>query len=116
MVQNGEHGRQLYAKLAKVADAYLDVSLGYLGCVPFDDKLKQAVKLQQPVMDAFPHGAASVAFRQLADGLLALPRATGNGFLEFFAGQDPMGSAIKRPVSKSAAGQGKQSMAAVGGA
>ncbi|MES2607086.1 MAG: MinD/ParA family protein [Pseudomonadota bacterium] len=110
-VQNSAHGRQLYAKLAKVADTYLDVSLGYLGCVPHDEKLKQAVKLQKPVVDAFPHSASAIAFKGLADSLLALPPASGNGFLEFFAGQLSTVKAVagKQPASK-------QSLAAVGGA
>jgi len=87
MVQNGQHGRQLYAKLARVADAYLDVSLGYLGCIPHDDKLKQAIKQQQSVVDVFPHSASAIGFRSLADSLLGLPAPVSNGFLEFFAGQ-----------------------------
>jgi flagellar biosynthesis protein FlhG len=87
MVQHSHHGRQLYAKLARVADAYLDVSLGYLGCIPHDDKLKQAIRQQQSVVDMFPHSASAIGFRSLADSLLVLPEPVSNGFLEFFAGQ-----------------------------
>ena len=87
MVQNSQQGRQLYAKLARVADSYLDVSLGYLGCIPQDEKLKQAIRQQQSVVDLFPHSVSAAGFRSLAEELLALPEPASNGFLEFFAGQ-----------------------------
>ncbi len=87
MVQNSHHGRQLYSKLARVADTYLDVSLGYLGCIQQDDKVKQSVKQQKSVVDLFPHSASAIGFRSLADSLLALPEPASSGFLEFFAGQ-----------------------------
>lgn len=88
MVQHSQHGRQLYAKLAKVADIYLDVSLGYLGFIPHDEKLKVAIKRQQSVIDTFPYSASSLAFKAMADALLNLPEATtGTGFIEFFAGR-----------------------------
>ncbi|HTQ98799.1 MAG TPA: MinD/ParA family protein [Candidatus Acidoferrum sp.] len=94
MVQHSQHGRQLYAKLAKVADTYLDVSLGYLGCIPADEKLKQSVRRQQSVIDAFPYSASAVAFRSMADALLALPvPVRSSGFIEFFAGQGLMAKA-----------------------
>jgi flagellar biosynthesis protein FlhG len=89
MVQDAAHGRQLYGKLAAVADRYLDVSLGYLGCVPQDEKLKQAVKRQQAVVDVFPHSPSGIAFQGLAKNVLNLPEAKqANGFIEFFTNQN----------------------------
>lgn len=87
-VRNDAHGRELYAKVANVADRYLDVSLGYLGSIPHDDRLKQAVRQQKSVLDAYPYSASSLAFGLLADNVLAMPRAPASGgFVEFFAGQ-----------------------------
>lgn len=98
MVQDNAHARQLYAKLARVADNYLDVSLGYLGCVPQDDKLKLAVKAQKPVVEAFPYSSSAIAFQGLADRVIGLPRPTQhNGFLEFFSEQT-------LPLSRAAVG------------
>ena len=88
MVGDNNHGRQLYAKLARVADSYLDVSLGYLGSIPYDEHLKRAVQQQRPVMQGSPFGASGIAFQQTADRILSMPRLeTTPGYFEFFANQ-----------------------------
>lgn len=87
MVQDAAHGRQLYAKLARVAEHYLaDVALGYLGAVPFDERLKQAVRQQRALMQQSPYSASGLAFQQLAERVTVLPRqAVAPGYFEFFA-------------------------------
>lgn len=84
-VRDGKHGRRLYATLAAVADQYLDVSLGYLGAIPEDAKLQEAVKKQTPVISLFPHSPSGVAFNSLVDSVVRLPeRNVVNGRMEFF--------------------------------
>lgn len=84
-VADGKHGRKLYATLAAVADQYLDVSLGYLGAIPEDPKLLDAVRQQVPVTSLYPYSQAGVAFRSLADTVEKLPRRNaGSGQVEFF--------------------------------
>ena len=85
MVDDVKHGKKLYAKLAAVADDFLEISLGYLGSIPMDEKLRDAVKKQTPVLQSFPHSASGLAFQSLVkrvDNLPTLPSATG--YLEFF--------------------------------
>jgi len=85
MVTDAEHGRRLYARLANVAGSFLDVSLGYVGAIPLDDRLKQAVRQQAPVLLSFPHSASSVAFQQLGKRIRNLPRLpAASGHLGFF--------------------------------
>ena len=85
MVTSPEQGRALYAKLVNVADMYLDASIGYLGIVPQDERLRDAVRAQMPVTEKFPNSAASIAFQRLAKTVNELPfHPPTNGYLEFY--------------------------------
>lgn len=44
MVRNLREGRELFNKLYRVAEQFLDVSLDYLGAIPFDERVHEAVK------------------------------------------------------------------------
>ncbi len=78
-------GRELYNKLARVSERFLDVTLDYLGCIPFDDNLKKAVQKQKAVVEAFPRSPASTAFKQIAKKTQQWPIPKKmEGHLEFF--------------------------------
>jgi flagellar biosynthesis protein FlhG len=85
MTGNAHEGRQLFDKLARVAQRFLDVTLGYLGAVPYDDYLRKAVQRQLAVVEAYPRSRSALAFRKLADrtGRWPAPQ-TATGRLEFF--------------------------------
>lgn len=85
MVPGAQEGREVFAKLVKVADRFLDVTLDYMGAVPFDDYLRKAVQKQRAVVDAYPRSKAAVAFKNLAQKAdnWPVPTAAG-GHLEFF--------------------------------
>lgn len=85
MVVDAHEGRELYNKVAHVADRYLDVSLDFMGIIPFDPKLRRAVQYQRAVVEAFPSCPASMAFNRLASTVERWPMPEGNGGrLEFF--------------------------------
>lgn len=85
MVQSTQQGQQLFTKLTKVTDRYLDVSLGYVGAVPFDEALRKAVQKQKPVVAAFPGSKASLAIKDLARQIDNWPiKKQAGGYLEFF--------------------------------
>jgi flagellar biosynthesis protein FlhG len=84
MVDNELQGRQLFDKLCKVADRFLDVHLGYLGAVPRDDYLRRAVRAQRPVVSEYPRSESARALRALADRVRALPANQAAGGLGFF--------------------------------
>lgn len=85
MVGSASEGKELFNKLMRVSDRFLDVALDYAGAIPNDKYLRKAVQKQQPLVTAFPRSPSAVAFNRLgkqADGW-ALP-AAASGHLEFF--------------------------------
>ena len=85
MTREGGHGRQLFEKLLRVTERFLQVSLDHAGSVPYDDRVWRAVQLQTPFVTAFPSSLAAAALKQLAhraDNWDAPRVARGN--IEFF--------------------------------
>ncbi len=85
MVQNIEEGRKLYNKLLKVTDTYLEVTLDFMGVVPYDESLRKAVRKQRAVVEAYPRSKATLAFKSLAKKAekWAMP-SVARGHMEFF--------------------------------
>ena len=85
MVRSAQEGRELYKKMCRVTDRYLDVTLGFMGAVPFDDSLRKAVRTQRPVVQAFPRSRVAQVFRNLAKKIETWPQPSGaNGQVQFF--------------------------------
>jgi flagellar biosynthesis protein FlhG len=85
MVRSAQEGRELYNKMCRVTDRYLDVTLGFMGAVPFDDSLRKAVRTQRPVVQAFPRSRVAQVFRNLAKKIETWPQPSGaNGQVQFF--------------------------------
>lgn len=66
MVRTMRNGRELYNRLLKVTEQFLDVQLDYLGAIPFDENVHKSVKKQKALLVAFPDSNASVSIRELA--------------------------------------------------
>ena len=78
-------GRQLFAKISRVAELYLDVVLRHLGSVPHDGYLKKSVQEQRAVVEAYPKSASGQAFLELARKLDQLPlQEDASGGIQFF--------------------------------
>jgi flagellar biosynthesis protein FlhG len=84
MVDNELQGRQLFDKLCRVSDRFLDVHIGYLGTIPRDDYLRRAVRAQRAVLLEYPRSEASRALRSMVERVRALPAAAAAGGLGFF--------------------------------
>jgi flagellar biosynthesis protein FlhG len=85
MVRTVQEGRDLYNKMCRVTDRYLDAMLSYMGSIPYDEQLRKAVKAQRPVVDGFPRSKAAQAFKNLAKKADTWPLPTGvSGDLQFF--------------------------------
>jgi flagellar biosynthesis protein FlhG len=86
MTRSAQEGQGVFNRLAHVCERFLDdVTLQYLGAIPFDENLRKAIRRQQPVLLAAPQSAASRAFRDLAQRVHRWPvPAAPSGHLEFF--------------------------------
>lgn len=73
-----EEARAVYDNMAKVARRYLAITLDYMGHVPQDDALRQASRLGDAVVQAFPLSAPSTRFRAMADDILGWPHPQQN--------------------------------------
>ncbi len=67
MVRSIKEGRELFNKLYRVVEQFLNVRLDYAGAIPFDEHVHQAIKKQKPVVLAYPDSNAAKALLQLAE-------------------------------------------------
>lgn len=85
MVQSLQEGREVYNKMVKVVDRYLDATLDFLGAIPHDEYLRKAIQKQRSVMEAYPRSKSALAFKKLAQKADNWPVVTtATGHLEFF--------------------------------
>jgi len=85
MVRSPQEGRELFAKLSGVCNRFLDVTLDYLGSIPFDENARNAIRKQKPLVSAFPRSPASVAVKSLAKKIQQWPQPKdASGHIEFF--------------------------------
>jgi flagellar biosynthesis protein FlhG len=89
MVRNLGEARQLHQKLARVSDRFLDVALEFMGMVPSDERLRQAIKRQSAVVDLWPSSRSGQAFKQLAGAVdtWGEPERLGLDRIAFFSRQ-----------------------------
>jgi len=88
MVRSQREGQQLFAKLTKVTDRFLDVALELVAIVPFDENIRKSVRKQKAIVEAFPDSPASQAFKELANNVCKWPIPhQPSGHLEFFIEQ-----------------------------
>ncbi|MCQ1058319.1 MinD/ParA family protein [Photobacterium sp. ZSDE20] len=85
MVRSYREGRDLFIKLTRVAERFLDANLELVACIPLDDRVRQSVKRQKLVVEAFPRSPAALALGALANKatMWPVPQSPG-GHLEFF--------------------------------
>ena len=85
MAQDESEGRALYRKLARVCERFLDVTLHFMGTIPYDPALRKAVQRQAAVVEALPGSPSAKAFKTLAHTVANWPAPQGTrGHLEFF--------------------------------
>ncbi len=93
-----EEGLEVYRNITVVSDKYLNVSLDYLGHIPFDENLPKAVRQQKAVLELFPKSTASKSFMTLAEVVRDFPPSEFNDNLQFFIGEDEDSVMERNPV------------------
>ncbi|WP_375057637.1 MinD/ParA family protein [Zobellella sp. DQSA1] len=85
MVRSQREGQELFAKLTRVTDRFLDAALELVACVPFDGNLRLAVRRQTLVVNQYPQSPSAMAIKQLAGKALSWPAPQrAGGHLQFF--------------------------------
>lgn len=86
MARGLQEAKAVYATLSQAADRFLNgVVLEFLGYVPFDDHLRQAVVGRSPVIKQYPGATSSRSIAKLAEQILKSPSGTsGTGNISFF--------------------------------
>ncbi len=88
MTRSAQEGRDLYNKLCRVTDRYLDVMLNFMGSIPYDEYMRKAIKSQRPVVHAFPRSSSAQILKNLAQKADNWPIPDGaSGHLQFFVEQ-----------------------------
>lgn len=85
MCRSVQEGINLFNKLNGVCERFLDVTMQYLGPVPFDENVRKAVQKRKALLEFAPRCKAAQAMRVLAQKVDALPVShSARGHLEFF--------------------------------
>lgn len=83
-VANLGEAREMFAGLERVCEKFLNVTLGFLGAIPYDEWLKAAIRKQRAVVDLYPSAPSSIAFQALAKRTEAWQPGLPRGHVEFF--------------------------------
>jgi flagellar biosynthesis protein FlhG len=85
MVRSLREGQELFAKLSKVTDRFLDVSMELVATIPYDENMRKSTRRQKVIVELFPNSPAAVAFKTLATKAVKWPIPNQpSGHLEFF--------------------------------
>jgi flagellar biosynthesis protein FlhG len=85
MTRTPQEGLNMFNKLNTVCEKFLDVSLQFVGQVPFDENVRKAVQKQKALLEFAPNSKAAVAIRALAQTVDRWPVPNApTGRLEFF--------------------------------
>lgn len=85
MTHSAREGRELFVKLSKATDRFLDVVLNFIGAVPYDEKLRKSIQYQKSVIEAFPNSPSALAFKRITKQIESWPDSPAHGGqLQFF--------------------------------
>jgi flagellar biosynthesis protein FlhG len=69
-VESENEGVEIYQKLNKVTERFLDIRLNNIGFLPYDKQLPKAVIEQKPVSILYPKANISKAFENVANNII----------------------------------------------
>lgn len=84
--KGAQDAMDVFRKLSMVAERFLNISITYVGYIPYDAHVLKAVKRQKMVLERYPNSPAGLSFKTLADKLLQMPRQldSNHGNVKFF--------------------------------
>lgn len=87
LAANAREAQEVFRQLHLVTEKFLDISVDYLGCILFDEKVTRGVKHQKIVSELYPDTVASRCFANIVRKISSLPPAKPpEGDTNFFWG------------------------------
>lgn len=84
-IQHENEALDVYRKLTMVSNRYLDISIDFLGSIPSDKQMTDAIRKQRVIVDLFPSSKISAAFTDLAGTICSeQPAPSPKGGVQFF--------------------------------
>jgi flagellar biosynthesis protein FlhG len=86
MVKDEKEAKSVFKHLTRVAAKFMaSISIDYVGFIPWDQCLHQAVSKRQPVTCCYPEASSSQSFKRLAKSFLSrMNRRPNDGNIKFF--------------------------------
>ncbi|MCM1178728.1 MAG: MinD/ParA family protein [Clostridium sp.] len=72
-VENYEDGQEIYEKIRIVVSKFLNIQLEYLGYIPYDRRMENAVLEQNPVVMVAPNSGPALRLKAICNTLLKMP-------------------------------------------
>ncbi len=84
-IQHENEALDVYRKLTMVSNRYLDISIDFLGSVPADRQMTDAIRKQRVIVDLYPSSKITAAFINLARTIASeQPVSSPKGGVQFF--------------------------------
>jgi len=100
MVKNIQAGREVYDKLIRVTDRFLDVALEFTGAIPYDESVLKSIRKQRAVVEAFPRSQAATSYKRIAEKTSRWPiPKSASGHLEFFVERLIQGNTLNAGIN-----------------
>ena len=84
-VRDSQEGFEVFRRLSLATERFLNISLDYLGYIPCDTHVQEAVRTQRAFVDVYPNGLAARQIHEIATRVLATNNKV-KGTLQFFIG------------------------------
>ncbi|MCK9362266.1 MAG: MinD/ParA family protein [Syntrophales bacterium] len=85
MVKSQAEAKEVYGRLSKATDHFLNLTVNYLGHIVSDEKVTEAVRRQKAVAELFPDSPAGRCIREIAEKLAGEhPDYEDDGNISFF--------------------------------
>jgi len=85
MVSNASEAKDIYARLSKATDHFLNLTIEYLGYIVLDEKVKEAVRQQTAVAELYPQCPAARCLAKIAEKISTESMEDyENGSIKFF--------------------------------
>lgn len=82
--KNHKEGKETFRKLSMVTERFLGIPLDYLGELPYDEKIKEAVIAQKPYVSLYPTSDFSKKLTEIAKQFLKREIDLLKGGMQFF--------------------------------